>query len=110
MYDGDLLFHGPAFQMIRDIEGISEHGIVAELAGVHGLELASEQAVIPSELWSTDPLIFDGGLQLALLWCKRVLGGASLPTGIEEIRTWCDLPVAGPIRWHRLSRTAPRLR
>jgi hypothetical protein len=92
--------------MIRDIEGISERGIVAELSGVHGLALASEPAVTPSELWSTEPLVFDGGLQLALLWCRRVLGGASLPTGIEEIRTWSDSPVAGPIRCTLTGRTA----
>jgi NAD(P)-dependent dehydrogenase (short-subunit alcohol dehydrogenase family) len=98
VYDGKLLFHGPAFQMIRDIGGVSEFGIVAELSGLRGSNSGSAQPVSQDELWSTDPLVFDGGLQLALLWCKRVLGGASLPTGIEEIRTWADAPVAGPIR------------
>ena len=29
-----------------------------------------------------DPAALDGGLQLALLWGQRVLGGASLPTGL----------------------------
>ncbi|MBW1883213.1 MAG: SDR family oxidoreductase, partial [Deltaproteobacteria bacterium] len=106
VYDGELLFHGPAFQMIREIGGVSEHGIVAELSGVHGSDLASEQPVTRDEPWSTDPLAFDGGLQLALLWCKRVLGGASLPTGIEEIRTWADAPVTGPIRCTLTGRTA----
>ncbi|MBW2274688.1 MAG: SDR family NAD(P)-dependent oxidoreductase, partial [Deltaproteobacteria bacterium] len=105
VYDGDLLFHGPEFQMIRNIGGISEHGIVAELSGVQGSDWGSEWSTAPAtsdragtEPWSTDPLAYDGGLQLALLWCKRVLGGASLPTGIEEIRTWADSPASGPIR------------
>ncbi len=106
VYDGELLFHGPAFQMIREIGGVSEHGIVAELSGVHGADLAGEQPVSRDELWSTDPLVFDGGLQLALLWCKRVLGGASLPTGIEEIRSWVDAPVTGPVRCTLTGRTA----
>jgi hypothetical protein len=113
VYDGELLFHGPAFQMIRNITGISEHGIVAELSGVEGCGWESERAATQGtgengrdELWSTDPLASDGGLQLALLWCKHVLGGASLPTGIEEIRTWADAPVAGPIRCTLTGRTA----
>jgi hypothetical protein len=45
-------------------------------------------------------------LQLALLWCQHVLGGASLPTGIGEIRTWADAPVDGPIHCTLTGRTA----
>jgi hypothetical protein len=48
----------------------------------------------------------DGGLQLALLWCQHVLGGASLPTGIAEIRTWADAPATGPIRCTLTGRSA----
>ena len=97
MYDGELLFHGPKFQTIRDIAGISEHGIVAELAGVEGAGWASD-GTAADQKWSTDPIALDGGLQLALLWCMRALGGASLPTSIEEIRIWADAPFVGPIR------------
>jgi hypothetical protein len=106
VYDGDLLFHGPAFQMIRNVGGVSEHGIVAELSGVHGSGWGSERPATRAEPWSTDPLAFDGGLQLALLWCKHVLGGASLPTGIGEIRTWSDAPAVGPIRCTLTGRAA----
>jgi hypothetical protein len=98
VYDGELLFHGPAFQMIRSIDGISELGIVAELSGIDGAGWTSDASTTADEAWSTDPRALDGGLQLALLWCKRVLGGASLPTGIGEIRIWADTPFAGPIR------------
>jgi hypothetical protein len=100
VYDGELLFHGPAFQAIRDIAGVSQRGLVAQLSGVDGSDW---QASGP---WSSDPLAFDGGLQLALLWCKHVLGGASLPTGIGEIRSWVDAPVRGPIRCTLTGRTA----
>jgi hypothetical protein len=92
--------------MIRNIGGVSEHGIVAELSGVHGSGWGSERPATRDELWSTDPIAFDGGLQLAVLWCKHVLGGASLPTGIGEIRTWADAPVSGPIRCTLTGRTA----
>jgi len=105
VYDGDLLFHGPAFQTIRSIGGISEHGIVAELSGMEGADWASNGEAADQE-WSTDPLALDGGLQLALLWCKHVLGGASLPTGIAEIRLWTDAPSTGVIRCTLTGRTA----
>jgi NAD(P)-dependent dehydrogenase (short-subunit alcohol dehydrogenase family)/acyl carrier protein len=97
LYDGALLFHGPAFQTIQNIGGLSEHGIVAELSGIDEHAWASSGAAA-NQKWSTDPLVLDGGLQLALLWCKRVLGGASLPTSIGEIRTWAEAPFAGPIQ------------
>jgi len=113
VYDGELLFHGPAFQVIRNIAGISKQGLVAELSGVEGSAWVSERSVTDGmgeddwdELWSTDPLASDGGLQLALLWCQHVLGGASLPTGIGEIRTWADAPVVGPIHCTLTGRTA----
>ena len=37
------------------------------------------------EGWQTDPALLDGGLQLALLWTEKALGGHSLPTGVESL-------------------------
>jgi hypothetical protein len=107
MYDSDVLFHGPEFQMLKNIDGISDRGIVADLTGVveanwRGTANGGAEGVEP---WCTDPAIFDGGLQLALLWCRRVLGGASLPTGIAEVRTFED-PVRGPFRCTLKGRSA----
>jgi len=78
VYDGELLFHGPDFQAIKNIGGISDAGMAAELTGV-AQSTWTEETGTPAtpHSWSSDPLAFDGGLQLALLWCKRVLGGAS---------------------------------
>ena len=89
VYDGQVLFHGPAFQMIKSIDGVSEKGIAAEMRGV--LEAGWPQP------WHTDPLAFDGGLQLAVLWCQHTLGGASLPTSIGEVRSFTDRPIKGPL-------------
>jgi hypothetical protein len=98
VYDGGVLFHGPAFQSIRTVHGLSERGASAELRGVVDAGWTSDRSHRGTMLWGTDPLLLDGGLQLALVWCGRVLGGASLPTSIAEIRTWIDEPVAGPVR------------
>jgi hypothetical protein len=101
LYDGKILFHGPKFQMLQNIDGISDHGVIADLTGV--CEPGWAPAAV--EPWCTDPLILDGGLQLALLWGSRVLGGASLPTAIAHIRTFDD-PGRGPFRCTLKGRSA----
>ena len=97
VYDGSVLFHGPDFQVIRSIEGVSEQGIAADVAGVHEAGWQSP--------WCTDPLAVDGGLQLALLWSQHMLGGSSLPTAIGEVKTYAT-PAAGPVRCTLLGRRA----
>jgi KR domain/Polyketide synthase dehydratase len=73
---GDVLFHGPMFHAIRDLAGKSERGIAGTLVGLRELGWSQNHA------WETDPALLDGGLQLAVLWTKHALGGASLPTSI----------------------------
>ena len=97
MYDGEVLFHGPEFQMLQNIEGISDEGLVAEVSGILDPSWPATQTQAPPEPWCTDPLVVDAGLQLALLLGRRVLGGASLPTGIAQVRTF-DTPSSGPFR------------
>ncbi len=88
---GGVLFHGPEFQVIRAVDGISDEGVVATLAGMRERRWSTET-------WRTDAASFDGGLQLALLWSEHVLGGASLPTSIDEVLTFTDELTDGPVR------------
>jgi len=87
---GDVLFHGDRFQVIEALDGVSDEGIAARLRGVLGSGWVREP-------WLTDVAAFDGGLQLALLWARQVLGGASLPTGIGEVRLH-EGPTVGTVR------------
>jgi acyl transferase domain-containing protein/NADP-dependent 3-hydroxy acid dehydrogenase YdfG len=80
LYDGRVLFHGPAFQMLRNVEGVGAGGAVATL--VDGRELGW-----PEGEWRTDPAAVDASLQLALLWAESVLGAATLPMSVAEYRT-----------------------
>ncbi|MDT7787747.1 MAG: hypothetical protein QOF58_6166, partial [Pseudonocardiales bacterium] len=80
IYDGHLLFHGPGFQVIQEVGGISAGGAVATVAGAREMGWCGRN-------WHTDPAAVDGGLQLALLWAHQVLGRASLPMGVKECRT-----------------------
>lgn len=85
IYDGHVLFHRERFQAIRSLEGISDKGIVGTLAGARELGWSPDA-------WCTDPAVLDGGFQLAGLWTRHVLGGASLPMSFGELRTYrCGL-------------------
>jgi hypothetical protein len=78
-YGGDLLFHGAAFQAITAVHAVTAAGAFAEVIGARVLGW-------PGEHWRTDPAAVDAALQLALLWGKEVLGGASLPMGVRVVR------------------------
>lgn len=91
VYDGHVLFHGERFQVVRAIEGVSRDGIAGTLSG-------AREAAWPGEAWQTDPAVLDGGLQLVLLWTRHVLGGASLPMGVAELRSYRAGLVDGPVR------------
>jgi hypothetical protein len=87
---GDVLFHGPEFQVIEGVDGIGDEGIRARLAGVTTRSWGGG--------WRTDAAALDGGLQMALLWDKHLLGGAFLPTKIGSYRAFVNEPVTGPIQ------------
>ena len=99
LYDGYILFHGPCFQTIRELDGVSATAAAAVVSGVAGLGW-------PEEDWHTDPVAVDGGLQLALVWAERVLGGASLPMSVAEYRVWRSGAAPGPVRCLVRSREA----
>jgi hypothetical protein len=79
IYDGHLLFHGPAFQVVRSVDGVS-------VAGASGTLVGARDRGWPEEYLHTDPAAVDGLLQLATLWAERVLGRPALPMGVGEFR------------------------
>ncbi|MEM7354355.1 MAG: SDR family NAD(P)-dependent oxidoreductase, partial [Acidobacteriota bacterium] len=87
---GGALFHGPALQVIREIEGLAGETVVGVLNG--GREMGWDAD------WRLDAAVLDGGLQLAVLWFEQTRGGASLPLAIRSVRTYVDGPLAGPLR------------
>jgi len=89
IYDGHVLFHGPAWRVIRSLDGASEQGISGEMRGV---------AASSSEPWQIDVPLVDGALQMALLWTKFLHGGASLPTALEAVTIHELGPVEGAVR------------
>lgn len=91
IYDGHVLFHREGLHVIQSLDGVSPEGIAGTLVG------ASEMRW-PAGPWCTDPAALDGGLQLAAWWTHRVLGGASLPMALGELRLYRQGLVDGPLR------------
>jgi NAD(P)-dependent dehydrogenase (short-subunit alcohol dehydrogenase family) len=90
VYDGERLFHGPAFHAIRSLEGLDAETGTAVLAGLAELGW-------PAEAWQIDAAALDGSLQLALLHARLVLGCAALPTGIASLLRQTVGPAQGPV-------------
>lgn len=101
---GGVLFHGPGFQMIQTLDGVSDEGIEAHLVGTGALGWTGQT-------WCTDAAAVDGGLQLALLWSRHVLGGRSLPTHVSDYRDYRAYEgngAPGPLRCVLRGRTVGR--
>jgi acyl transferase domain-containing protein/NADP-dependent 3-hydroxy acid dehydrogenase YdfG len=80
IYDGQLLFHGPRFQVLRGPVELGDQGALAEVLGVGKLDWPGEQH------WFTDPAAVDGALQLAMLWAQCVSASSTLPMAVREVR------------------------
>lgn len=92
IYDGHLLFHGPAFQALTAVDGIGSPGAVGALRGIRDLGW-------PEVPRHTDPAAVDGCLQLAAAWGAHVLGvRATLPMGVGAFRVFVPGPLSGPAR------------
>jgi hypothetical protein len=97
------LFHGPLFQGITEIQGISERGMVATCRA------SSPQQCLtggPDGHWLIDPVVFDSGLQLIVLWARAYSDMTPLPSGLQQYRYFGSL--AGPaISCHLEASVAP---
>lgn len=74
-----FLFHGPGFQGIELITGMSDHGIVGTLSASRPKRLG-----MGATAWTTDPVALDSALQLVGLWVREHKGASALPTYVER--------------------------
>jgi acyl transferase domain-containing protein/NAD(P)H-dependent flavin oxidoreductase YrpB (nitropropane dioxygenase family)/NAD(P)-dependent dehydrogenase (short-subunit alcohol dehydrogenase family) len=89
------LFHGPRFQCIRHIEGISKEGMIATLLPSLPRENLAED---PPGHWLIDPIVLDGGLQLALLWARNYMDITVLPSRFQGVHRFRPFPATSAIR------------
>jgi acyl transferase domain-containing protein/NAD(P)H-dependent flavin oxidoreductase YrpB (nitropropane dioxygenase family)/NAD(P)-dependent dehydrogenase (short-subunit alcohol dehydrogenase family) len=82
------LFHGALFQGIAEIEGITDEGMTATL-----VSSSPQQCLIgtPEGRWLIDPVVFDSGLQLFVLWTRAYLDVTPLPSRFRRYRRFGSL-------------------
>ena len=87
-YD-ELLFHGPCFQVIEGIDGLSERGASARVRSTR----PSDWLAAPTgaqEQWLFDPALIDAAAQMALLWARTLHGHSCLPARFGRIVRLCE--------------------
>ena len=86
------LFQGPCFQGITAIQGFSDHGMVATCAPSSPRQCLTE---VTNDQWLVDPVVFDSGLQLTILWARVHHDMTPLPTRFQRYRRFGLL--TGPV-------------
>jgi acyl transferase domain-containing protein/NAD(P)-dependent dehydrogenase (short-subunit alcohol dehydrogenase family) len=84
IYGGDLLFHGPDFQGILQLQGNGESGIAASVAAAPAPKDWIKRPLRGT--WITDPLAIDCAYQMMILWSWGQNDKPSLPTGVGSYR------------------------
>jgi NAD(P)-dependent dehydrogenase (short-subunit alcohol dehydrogenase family) len=89
-----LTFHGPRFQNIQSIRGISEKGIITTMTSSTPQSCLAHS---PSGQWIIDPVVLDCGLQLGLFWQRTYLDITPLPSNFTEIWIYQPIYAAGTL-------------
>jgi acyl transferase domain-containing protein/NAD(P)H-dependent flavin oxidoreductase YrpB (nitropropane dioxygenase family) len=91
----EWLFHGPRFQCIAGLAGVAETGLLGRLRPSRPRDALAAGA----GAWLLDPVLVDGGLQLALLYMRATYDVSALPAGFAAIRQWAPVGTA-PLACH----------
>lgn len=79
----EWLFHGPRFQVIRGISGLSSQGAAALMCASSPQQwLAGGRA---EQQWIIDPAVLDAAPQMALLWARTFHDGSALPAQFGRV-------------------------
>jgi acyl transferase domain-containing protein/NADP-dependent 3-hydroxy acid dehydrogenase YdfG len=75
---GEWLFHGPRFQVIERIDGLSGSGGAARVRTSSPAQWLAKGAA-GGEHWCLDPALLDAAAQMAWLWSREFRGESALP-------------------------------
>jgi NAD(P)-dependent dehydrogenase (short-subunit alcohol dehydrogenase family) len=81
-------FHGPLFQTITRIAGIGADSIVGT---VHSASASGALVGVERPSWIIDPFVFDGALQLLLMWSRARNDRTALPSRFGTFRRHAPL-------------------
>lgn len=80
----ELLFHGPRFQVIEKINGLSEGGANALVRTTRPVQWL-ENSEANYDQWVFDPGVVDAAAQMAILWCRTFRNETSLPVRFGRV-------------------------
>ena len=78
----DLLFHGPAYQVVKSLTGLDAGGVIAT---VQPSPQGSFGTPDSTEGWLFDPGLLDAAAQLAWVWSAQMRGAPALPNAIGRL-------------------------
>jgi len=106
---GEWLFHGPRFQVIEHIEGLSPAGSGARVRSSHPSQwLARQSADAPG--WLFDPALLDAAAQMAWLWARAYRDESALPTRFGRVVRYRDqFPARLHMEYERIESPDPNL-
>jgi hypothetical protein len=105
---GEWLFHGPRFQVIEHIEGLSTAGSGARVRrSLPAQWLARTDA---STSWVFDPALLDAAAQMAWLWSRAYRDESALPTRFGRVVRYREsLPERMHMEYQRIETDDPTL-
>lgn len=71
-----VLFHGPAYQVVKTLTGLDERGVLARVSPSRRGDFGAGDG------WLFDPGLLDAAAQLAWVWSNAVRGAPALPNAI----------------------------
>jgi NAD(P)-dependent dehydrogenase (short-subunit alcohol dehydrogenase family) len=80
---GEWLFHGPRFQVIERIDGLSPHGAGASVRSTRPAQWLADGA--DEQGWVFDPGLLDAAAQMAWLWSRAYRDESALPARFGRV-------------------------
>jgi len=106
---GEWLFHGPRFQVIENIAGLSPAGSGASVRSSHPSQwLDRHSADGPG--WMFDPALIDAAAQMAWLWSRSYRDESALPTRFGRVVRYREqFPARMHMEYERVESADPML-
>lgn len=103
------LFHGPKFQVITEIDGLSELGALASVKTTRPSEWMTGDED-PAGQWIFDPGLIDSAAQMGLLWARTFWNESALPAYFGQVVRYKNvLPDNLTMHFERVQSDRPHL-
>ncbi len=104
---GEWLFHGPRFQVIEEIAGLSSAGAATRVRATHPSQWLQGRAP-DSTGWVFDPALLDAAAQMAWLWARAFRDESALPARFGRVVRYRDVfPARMHMEYERIATDDP---